>query len=118
MGPLLDGAASAQASVEAGGAADLDPRRPTAAAVVVPVSSSPFFELNPVQDSLHRFLAIDRRVLFSAVSQEGQGYVDSLLRVSLQLLRKGLPYEIRRQGLKLMLVIIPSLRFPTSSILG
>ena len=115
----MDGAASPQASAEAGGAADLDPRRPAAAVVVVPLSPSPFFELNPVQDSLHRFLAIDRRVLFSAVSQEeGQGYVDSLLRVSLQLLRKGLPYEIRHQGLKLMLVIIPSLRFPTSSILG
>ena len=55
MGPLLDGAASAQASAEAGGAADLDPRRPAAAAVVVPVSPCPFFELNPGQDSLHRF---------------------------------------------------------------
>ncbi|KAG2652361.1 hypothetical protein PVAP13_1NG348400 [Panicum virgatum] len=64
----MDGADSAQASVEAGGAADLDPRRPTAAAV-----------------------------------EEGQGYVDSLLGASLQLLRKGLPHEIRRQGLKLML---------------
>ena len=61
----MDGAASPQASAEAGGAADLDPRRPAAAAVVVPLSPSPFFELNPVQDSLHRFLAIDRRVLFS-----------------------------------------------------
>jgi len=67
----MDGAASPQASAEAGGAADLDPRRPAAAAV-----------------------------------EEGQGYVDSLLRVSLQLLRKGLPYEIRRQGLKLMLHLL------------
>lgn len=35
--------------------------------------------------------------------EEGQGYAESLLWTSLQLLRKDLPFEIRHQGLKLML---------------
>ncbi|CAN6372154.1 unnamed protein product [Urochloa humidicola] len=41
-----------------------------------------------------------------AAPVEGQGYVDSLLRTSLQMLRKGRPPEIRRQGLKLMMHLL------------
>ncbi|XP_062225180.1 protein HASTY 1-like isoform X2 [Phragmites australis] len=81
----MDGAASPPASAEeepSSGAVDPDPRRPPAAAAAAMIV--------PEEDK----------------EEKGQGYVDSLLRVSLHLLRNGFVPEVQRQGLKLMLHLL------------
>ncbi|CAN6372151.1 unnamed protein product [Urochloa humidicola] len=78
----MDGAASPSASTledpSGGGAVDLDPLRPAAPAMIVPGEGK----------------------------KKGEGYLDLLLRVSLQLLRKGHAPQVRHQGLKLMLHLL------------
>ncbi|TVU25242.1 hypothetical protein EJB05_27732 [Eragrostis curvula] len=78
----MDGAASPPASAEeepSGGAVDLESRPPAAAAMIVPEKDK---------------------------DETGRGYVDSLLGVSLHLLRNDFVPEVRRQGLNLMLHLL------------